>query len=349
MTAPLRGVVIGCGFFARNHMNAWAGLPDADIVAVCDLDAARARSFAQDFGIAESFTDAGTMLAAVKPDFVDIATTVASHRSLVELAAQHTRLVICQKPFAETLADGRAMVDACATAGIPLVVHENFRWQLPFRSLKAALNRGDIGQPRFLRLSFRHAFNIYALQPYLATVPDLALTDVGLHLFDLARHLMGDVTRVFCETQHRNPAVTGQDAFTATLRHVSGAISSVECSFFSHLSPDPFPETLAGLEGEAGTLELTQGYRLHLHRQGVVTQTSVEPVVPIWGEKPWHSVQDSVAMFQAHAADVLRGRAEPQPSGAHNLETLALTLAAIKSAHTGQAIDISAFRASEGG
>jgi D-apiose dehydrogenase len=348
MTTPFRGVLIGCGFFARNHMQAWAGLPGAQIVGVCDLDPARAATFAQDFRAA-SFTDAAAMLAQTKPDFVDIATTVSSHRVLVELAAKHARLVICQKPFAETLTDGQAMFTVCSAAGIPLIVHENFRWQAPFRALKAALDVGDIGKPRFLRLSFRHAFDIYANQPYLAEVPDLALSDVGLHLFDLARHLMGDVTRVSCETQRRNNAVKGQDAFLASLRHASGAVSSVECSFYSHLSPDPFPETLALLEGDAGTLELTQGYCLRLHHDGRVTETDVEPPVPFWGQKPWHGVQESVVALQAHALDVLAGHASPQPSGAHNLETLALTLAAIRSAHSGQTIDIAAYRAAEGG
>ncbi len=349
MTVPFRGVLIGCGFFARNHMHGWAGLPGVDIVAVCDLDQDRAQAFARDFGVAHAFTDASQALAQIKPDFVDIATTVGSHRALVELAARHTRLVICQKPFAETLADGQAMVAACQSAGIPLIVHENFRWQAPFRALKESLDRGDIGPPRFLRLSFRHGFDIYANQPYLAEVPDLALTDVGLHLFDLARHLMGDVTRMSCETQRRNPAVKGQDAFLASLRHASGAVSSVDCSFHTRLSPDPFPETLAWLEGDSGTLELTQGYRLRLHTRSGVTETDVEPAVPAWGEKPWHGVQDSVAAFEAHVAQVLAGRADPQPSGAHNLETLALTQAAIRSAQTGQAVDMAAFRLAEGG
>jgi predicted dehydrogenase len=214
----VRVALIGCGFFARNHMHAWRGLPGAEVVAVCDLDPAKAGSFAAEFG-ASPFTDAAAMLADVRPDVADIATTVPSHRPLVELAARHAGAVICQKPFAGTLDDGRAMVAACATAGVPLFVHENFRWQKPWREIAARLRTGEIGRPRFLRLSFRHGYDIYANQPYLAEEPDLALTDVGLHLFDMARSLMGDVERVSCETQRLNPRVTGQDAFQAILRH----------------------------------------------------------------------------------------------------------------------------------
>lgn len=333
----VRVALIGCGFFARNHMSAWRDLPGAEIVAVCDLDPAKARGFATEFG-GKPFTDAAAMLAEVRPDVVDVATTVPSHRPLVEMAARHAGAVICQKPFAATLADGRAMVAACAEAGVPLFVHENFRWQKPWRELGARLRAGEIGAPRFLRLSFRHAYDVYTNQPYLTEEPDLALTDVGLHLFDLARSLMGEVERVSCETQRLNPRVKGQDAFVAVLRHASGAVSSVECSFYSHLSPDPFPQTLGRVEGETGTLELLENHLLRQHGPGGPADMDAEPAVPAWGAKPWHIVQDSVIAFQAHVLDALAGGAEPQPSGAHNLGTLAVTMAAIEAARRGKTL-----------
>jgi predicted dehydrogenase len=330
----VRVALIGCGFFARNHMHAWADLPGARVVAVCDTDPGKAKAFADDFGAAP-FTDAATMLAAVRPDVADIATTVPSHRSLVELAARHAGAVICQKPFAATLEDGRAMVAACAAAGVALFVHENFRWQKPWREVAARLRAGAIGTPHFLRLSFRHGYDIYANQPYLAREPDLALTDVGLHLFDMARALMGEVVRVSCETQRLNPAVTGQDAFQAVLRHASGAVTSVECSFHSRLSPDPFPQTLGRVEGDRGSLDVLPGHRLRQHGAGGATDSDAEPDVPAWGAKPWHLIQESVLAFQAHVLDALAGRTVAQPSGADNLATLAVTHAAIRAAATG--------------
>jgi predicted dehydrogenase len=333
----VRVALIGCGFFARNHMLAWRDLPGAEVVAVCDLDPAKADGFAADFG-AKAFTDAAAMLAELRPDVADVATTVASHRPLVELAARHAGAVICQKPFASTLQDGRAMVAACAAAGIPLFVHENFRWQKPWREIATRIAAGQIGTPRFLRLSFRHAYDIYANQPYLAEEPDLALTDVGLHLFDMARSLMGEVDRVSCETQRLNPRVKGQDAFQALLRHATGAVTSVECSFHTHLAPDPFPQTLGRVEGDAGTIELLADHRLRQHGPDGATETDAEPAVPAWGAKPWHLIQDSVIAFQSHVLDTLAGRAEPKPSGAHNLGTLAVTFAAIEAARTGKTI-----------
>lgn len=54
-------------------------------------------------------------------------------------------------------------------------------------------------------------------------------------------------------------------------------------------------------------------------------------------------MQDSVAAFEAHVVEVLRGAAEPQPSGRHNLETLAMTLAAYRSAARGETVDMAEF------
>ncbi len=338
-----RGVLIGCGFFARNHMHGWSDAEGAEIVAVCDLDPVRAQAFAAEFGVARSYTDAAAMLADIRPDFVDIATTVETHRPLVELALAHGALTICQKPFAATWADALAMVEAADRAGKPLVVHENFRWEKPFRVLRDEIDAGHIGMPFFARLSFRHAYDVYANQPYLAEIEDFGLMDVGLHLFDVARFLMGDVAKLSCMTQRLNPIVRGEDAFTALLRHGSGAVTSVECSFFSKAVPDPFPETFARIEGPEGTIELTHGGLIRVQRDGQVREIDADPPPPAWATRPWHVVQDSVAAFEAHVVDVLRGVAEPQPSGRHNLETLAMTLAAYRAAARNEVVDLSAF------
>lgn len=336
-----RGALIGCGFFAANQLRAWHCIPGVEIVALCDVNLARAREMALAFGVRAVYDDANVMFGQEPFDFTDIVTTVASHRELVELAAARSKLVICQKPFAETLYDAAAMVQACRDRQVPLLVHENFRWQRPFLEILARVRQGVIGRPASLRLTFRHAYDIYGNQPYLAQVERLALMDVGSHLFDLARVLLGEVHSVDCHTQRLNPAIQGEDGFLAFLRHANAAASVVDCSFFDHSKTDLFPQTLVFLEGTSGSLELTAGYRL-LERHGqTVRETLVEPDVPSWGAKPWHCIQDSVLNFQRHALSVLEGRAEPQPSGEHNRDTLAVVLAAYASASHNRSVVIS--------
>jgi len=329
----LNGGVIGCGFFAANHLAAWGLIEGAAIVAVCDQDPAKAK-----WPGAKSYTDAAAMLAEEKLDFVDIITTVESHRPLVELAAAHGVPVICQKPFALDMDDARAMVRACAEAGVPLMVHENFRWQSPLMAVKAVLDAGEIGAPTYARIQFRHAYDIYTNQPYLKTEPRLAIQDLGIHVLDVARYYLGEATSLHCRTQRINPDVAGEDCVTSVLEHASGAVSLVDFSFFTKLEPDPFPQTLVRIEGTKGTVELFQGYRLRVSGQGWSREEDVEPEVPPFGARPWHNIQESVVNIQRHWVDCLLNGKEPATSGADNLQTLGLVIKAYASAETGRAL-----------
>lgn len=97
MTSHLRGAVIGCGFFAVNQMHGWQDVEGASIVAICDRDPVRLQIVGDQFGIARRYTDAASLFADGGFDFVDIATTVGSHRALVEMAASRAIPAICQR------------------------------------------------------------------------------------------------------------------------------------------------------------------------------------------------------------------------------------------------------------
>ena len=80
---PFRVGVIGCGFFAENHLAAWASMDDVVLAAVCDLDIGKARSAAERHKAGAAYADAAEMLDREKLDFVDIVTTMESHVQLV--------------------------------------------------------------------------------------------------------------------------------------------------------------------------------------------------------------------------------------------------------------------------
>ena len=82
-SSPLRVGVIGCGFFAENHLAAWSSMDDVVLAAVCDLDIGKARSAASRHGAGAAYSDAADMLDHQNLDFVDIVTTMESHVKLV--------------------------------------------------------------------------------------------------------------------------------------------------------------------------------------------------------------------------------------------------------------------------
>ncbi len=333
----LRGALIGCGFFAQNHLHAWRDLEGVEIVALCDADAERLDLSGKAFGISHLYSDAATMLAYERLDFVDIATTVNSHRVLVEMAAQAGVGVICQKPFAASLAEAHAMAACCARAGVPLMVHENFRWQTPILALRSALEERVIGQAFWGRVSFRSAYDVYSGQPYLATDERFIIQDLGIHILDIARCLFGDVAQLSATTRRVNPKIAGEDVATILSTHRNGITSVVDCSYATQLAQDPFPQTLVEIDGAEGTLRLLPGYRLQIHNQSGTTTIDCQPPLLPWAEYPWHNIQGSVFNIQQHWVECLRQGHEPATSGRDNLQTLALVEAAYQSASRQQA------------
>lgn len=329
--------VIGCGFFARNQLHAWQDIDGVELVALCDRDPGRLADAAQAFGVVRTHTDAAQMFADGGFDVVDIATTVDSHRPLVELAAAHGVHVICQKPFALNMADARAMVAAVEATGKTLMVHENFRWQSAIRAAIDAVRGGAIGTPFFGRVSFRSGYDVFSGQPYLAEGERFIIEDLGIHILDIARALFGDVERITATTRRINPAIKGEDVATMLLAHKDGVTSVVDCSYATRRTPETFPESLLEIDGTKGTLRLDAGYRLTV--DGVTRDLS--PPVLDWAERPWHNIQESVLLIQQHFVDCVREGRHPETSGRDNLQTFALVEAAYLSAREARSVPLS--------
>lgn len=340
--SELNGALIGCGFFAINQMHAWNDVDGARIVAICDRDPERLKIVGDQFGIERRYSDANALFSDGGFDFVDIATTVQSHRILVEMAAQHKVPAICQKPFAKTLADAKAMVAACRAAGVPLMVHENFRWQRPIQAVRKVLDEGSIGTPFWGRFSFRSGYDVFSGQPYLAEGERFIIEDLGIHTLDIARYILGDVRSVTARTKRVNPNIKGEDVATILLDHESGATSIVDVSYATKLSREPFPETLIEIDGSEGTIRLTQGYQLEVTNANGTATDDVSPILLSWASRPWHNIQESVYAIQQHWVDKLKQGAEHSTSGADNLKTFALVEGAYESAASGQTVDVGA-------
>ena len=338
MTERLKGAVIGCGFFAQNHLHGWTDLDDIEIVAVCDVDETKARAAAEKFGIARVYTSAETLFATEALDFVDIPTTMETHEALAGLAFAHGVPVILQKPFAPDLDGCKRIVAAAAAANVPLIIHEDFRFQNLFQTVRKILDSGELGRLTFGRLSWRTGIDVYSNQPYLVHVKRFMIMDVGIHLLDLARFLFGEANGVFCRTQQIKEGIAGEDAATILLSHEKGATSILDFSYATKRDPDPFPQTLGEIEGTDGTLIIGADRVLTVHGKGGTRRIAVPHDGRSWTSEPWTQIQDSVVHTQRHFIDSLRSGVEPETSGRDSLATYALLEAAYLSAASGRLI-----------
>lgn len=336
----MRIALIGCGFFAINQLHGWKAIEDVEVVALCDRDPVRLDAASSMFDNVRTYSNAEEMFKDGGFDVVDIATTVNSHRPLVELAAAHNVHVICQKPFALNIQDARAMVEAVSATGKTLMVHENFRWQSAVRAAIDALRSGVIGEPFFGRVSFRSGYDVFSGQPYLAEGERFIIEDLGIHILDIARALFGNASRITATTRRINPNIKGEDVATMMLEHENGVTSVVDCSYATKRSPETFPESLLEIDGEKGTIRLDAGYQLSIQIGDEVSVQDVSPPVLEWAARPWHNIQESVQIIQKHFVDCVREGIEPETSGLDNLQTFALVEAAYRSAREGRTVEL---------
>ena len=327
--------VVGCGFYATNHMRSWRELvpQGAELAAVCDIDPVKAAQAGRDFGVPH-FTDLAQMLDVVRLDLVDIVTRVDTHRPIAEAVLSRGIGAIVQKPFALSMSDARAIVAAADQSGAWLAVHENFRFQPPVRRVIDLVEAGAIGAISWGRISFRTGFDVYTTQPYFLTETQLVTADVGVHVLDLSRRILGEITALGAETQQRNPRVKGEDTATMLVRHQSGAISVVECTYEARREPDPFPETIIELEGERGALTLLAGGGIHLTQDGRLRKLRNTYQSSPWMDTRWAMSQAGALEACRHFLSRFRAGQAAETNGHDNLKTVALVDAAYRSAES---------------
>ena len=336
----LRFGIIGTGFWARSQLAAWREIPGARCIALCNRTRAKAEVLAREFGVPTLYEDAEELLQREKPDFVDVITDVDTHSRFVHLAAQYETPVICQKPLAPSIVEAEKMIVACAAKNVPLSVHENWRWQTPIRELKTVLDSGVIGRVFRARIDYCNSFPVFDNQPFLKTLEEFILADMGSHIFDVARFLFGEAARLYCQTHQITPDILGEDAASVMLRMQSGATVTVNLSYASRVEHDRFPETFMHVEGTLGSVELAPDYWLRIATEGGTETHRCPPPEYAWADPRYSLVHSSIVACHRDLLKGLQTNTAPETSATDNLKTLKLVQAAYHSARGNLAVDI---------
>ena len=143
--AKLRVLGVGAGYFSQFQYLGWRNIADADCVAIVNRDQAKARALADRYDIPEVHGDLDAALDTVKPDLVDLITPPATHRAFVAKTVARGISTICQKPFGTSYADAVAITALAERAQVPLVIHENFRWEPWYREARRMIDAGKLG------------------------------------------------------------------------------------------------------------------------------------------------------------------------------------------------------------
>ncbi|MEM8663484.1 MAG: Gfo/Idh/MocA family oxidoreductase [Pseudomonadota bacterium] len=339
--AAIKVVTIGAGYFAQFHHQAWAADPRAHLAAVCDRDAQRAAAFAAQYGAPKSYTDPGAMIAAERPDLVDIITPPPTHKALIALTASAGVATICQKAFCRSLEEAQAATQCAADASIPLVVHENFRFSPWYREAKRLIDDGALGtlyQAAFrLRPGDGQGPDAYLdRQPYFQTMERFLVHETAIHFIDTFRFLLGEPNAVYADLVRLNPAIKGEDAGTI-LFDFGDARALFDGNRLSDHVAQNRRLTMGELivEGSDGTLRLTGDGALFLRAFGQ-NEERAHPYRMGAG-----FAGGAVAALQAHVLSHLIDGTPLENTADAYLTNLKIEEAVYRSAKTGQKLRLS--------
>lgn len=241
-------------------------LPPLRLEAVFTSREETARAAAREGGYASWFTDLPALLAREGVDVVDCSLPNHLHREALLLAFQAGRHVYCEKPLAVNAAEAREVAQAAGKAGVQVGMTFNYRFIPALMRARELIDRGAVGRIYSFRAEYYHSGYQDPERPQSwrmrrSQAGGGALVDLGAHLVDLVRHLLGeyDAVRALTHTYIRErPVVRGagekepvdvDDAAWLEVRLKSGGIGTIEVSRFATGSLDDLNIAVYGEKG----------------------------------------------------------------------------------------------------
>jgi UDP-N-acetylglucosamine 3-dehydrogenase len=223
----MRVGLVGAGFMGGVHLNAYAGIPQVEVVGVADARIESAVAGAEMVG-ARPYASYEELVAAEDVEVVDVCLPTAFHRDLAVRAAGEGRHVILEKPIARTMKDAQEILEAFSSDGPRLFVGHVVRFFPAYVGIKQKIDAGDLGTVGVVRTSRRSPF-LLGWNDWYADwrVSGGVLLDLVIHDFDFLRWALGEVERVYARGM-LGREYNRLDYALVTLRFQSGAIAHVE-------------------------------------------------------------------------------------------------------------------------
>jgi myo-inositol 2-dehydrogenase/D-chiro-inositol 1-dehydrogenase len=232
MTRKVKIAVIGTGRMGSVHVRNIATLiPEADLVAICDIRLEVALAVADELGIQRVVQDYHELLADKEIEAILIATSTDTHAFIMKDVAAAGKHIFCEKPLALDLVEIDKALDAIQKAGVKLQVGFNRRFDKSFQRVRAIVSSGEIGRPCILRITNRDP-DFPALE-FLRVSGGIFL-DLAIHDFDMVRFQVGEVEEIYATgsvlIEPKLKDFGDIDTDVITLKFVNGAVGAIDNS-----------------------------------------------------------------------------------------------------------------------
>ncbi len=321
-----RIAMVGCGWISEIHLQGYKQM-GYDVVAFCDVIEENARRRLAYYPKATVHTDPAAILADASIHVVDIATHPAERVPLIERALKAGKHVLSQKPFVLDLATGKRLAALAKKKRVLLAVNQNGRWAPAFSYMREAIKAGLLGEVTSVDSILTWDHTCIQGTPF-ERMDHCLLYDYAIHWIDLVTCMMG---------KRRAVNVLAREA------HVAG--QTLQCPMSTSISM-AYPGGLASLSFHANTFFANSevftitGTKGFIQAQGRVCAPNDLLLRTARGEARPQLVGDWFPQGMAGAMSELlcaieEGR-EPENSATNNLESLALSFAALESTRTGK-------------
>jgi len=197
--------VIGTGFIGPAHVEALRRLPNAEVVALADIDETTARVKAESLGVAQSYGDYRKLLARDDVRVVHICTPNHLHFEMSKKALEAGKHVVCEKPLAVEAREAAELVELAARKGLVNAVHFNVRYYPLMRQVKVMAQKREIGDIFSVHGGYLQDWLYYPTDYNWRLEPKLsgksrAVADIGSHWMDLIEYVSGlKIAEVFAD------------------------------------------------------------------------------------------------------------------------------------------------------
>lgn len=282
----IRVGVIGLGM-GRHHVSSFQNHPNAEVIAIADLDTDRLQEIGDKNGVEKRYTSSEEMLAQETLDVVSIATPNKFHKPLTIAVLEAGCHVLCEKPMAMNAKEAREMLVVAEKADKRIMINFSYRFSEQSQALKDRVDAGELGDIYFARTIWHRRRGLPRFGGWFgkkALSGGGPLIDLGVHRLDLALWLMGYPKPVWVMGSAYNPIATRlaqeqgvdydvEDLAVAMVKFANGATLELEASWAAHVQEREMMETrLFGTKGGLVQRNLNETYEfeaeMYMDRDG---------------------------------------------------------------------------------
>src|SRR4051812_28651116 len=332
--------LVGCGRISKNHFDAIASVDGLNLVAVADIDVARAKAAGEKNGV-RHFGSLDEMLKGESPDIVTICTPSGLHSAQGVQVARARKHVLTEKPMAISLTQADELIRATDDAGVHLFVVKQNRLNPPIQLLKRAVDKGRFGRIYMANVTVRwqRPQEYYDAEPWRGTweFDGGAITNQASHYVDLMQWLVGPAESVMAKTATQARRIEAEDSGIGIVKFRSGALGVIEVNVLT------YPKNLEGsitIMGEKGTVKIGGTAVNKVEHWQFADYDDDDKLIEAANTNPPSVYGFGHEGYYRNVVAVLRGEARPDTDGRAGRKSLELILGIYESAKTGREVPI---------